>query len=121
MLASGGADAVASGAAGVEVIAGGVCGCVELASGVADSGSVSCEGGGGGVRVVVAHDAASRLVARTAALRQNRVVGLERLTCFIKGYPMFWIFLELALGLALFVFLVWWTLPKKDKDDRPES
>jgi len=34
---------------------------------------------------------------------------------------MFWIFLELALGLALFVFLVWWTLPKKDKDDRPQG
>lgn len=35
---------------------------------------------------------------------------------------MFWIFLELALGLALFVFLVWWTLPKKnDEDDRPGS
>ena len=35
---------------------------------------------------------------------------------------MFWIFLELALGLALFVFLVWWTLPKKkNNDDRPET
>lgn len=30
---------------------------------------------------------------------------------------MFWIFLEITLGLALFVFLVWWTLPKKDKND----
>lgn len=71
--------------------------------------------------MVVAHDVTSRLVARTTVLRQNRVVGLKRLTGFIKGYPMFWIFLELALGLALFVLLVWWTLPKKDKDDRPES
>ena len=35
---------------------------------------------------------------------------------------MFWIFLELALGLALFVFLVWWTLPKKNRDDEgPEG
>jgi hypothetical protein len=33
---------------------------------------------------------------------------------------MFWVFLELALGLALFIFLIWWTLPKKDKDgDQP--
>ncbi len=30
---------------------------------------------------------------------------------------MFWIFLEIALALALFVFLVWWTLPKKKRDD----
>jgi len=39
----------------------------------------------------------------------------------MKGYPMFWIFVELAIGLALFLFLVWWTLPKKEKDDRPED
>jgi hypothetical protein len=34
---------------------------------------------------------------------------------------MFWIALELTLGLALFVFLVWWTLPKKNKDDRNDD
>jgi len=28
---------------------------------------------------------------------------------------MIWLFIEMALGFALFVFLVWWTLPKKDK------
>jgi len=28
---------------------------------------------------------------------------------------MIWLALEMILGLALFIFLVWWTLPKKDK------
>ena len=108
---------------GLEVIGGGVGDWGALASGTVASGGVSRDGDGdGGVGCdVVAHDAIKRLVATTTPLRQNRVVGLKPLTRFIKGYPMFWIFLELALGLALFVLLVWWTLPKKDEDDRPES
>ncbi len=28
---------------------------------------------------------------------------------------MIWMAIEIALGLALFLFIVWWTLPKKDK------
>ena len=39
----------------------------------------------------------------------------------LRGYPMFWIFFEIALGLALFVFFVWWTLPKKDKSDSSDE
>jgi hypothetical protein len=35
----------------------------------------------------------------------------------MKDYPMFWVLLEIALGLGLFVFIIWWTLPKKDKDE----
>lgn len=37
----------------------------------------------------------------------------------MRDYPMFWVLLEIGLGLGLFVFIVWWTLPKKDqrKDD----
>ena len=120
-LASGGAEVIDSGAAEVELTGGGVDDCGTLASGTVVPGDVSREGEAGVGCVVVAHDAISRLIARTAALRQNLAVGLNRLVGFIKGYPMFWIFLELALGLALFVLLVWWTLPKKDKDDRPES
>ena len=126
MPASGGAGAVTSGAvtsgaAGAELSGGDVDACGTLASGTVGPAGVSWAGGADVGCVVVAHDAISRLVATTPVLRQNRVVGLKRLSGFIKGYPMFWIFFELALGLALFVLLVWWTLPKKDKDDRPES
>ncbi len=34
---------------------------------------------------------------------------------------MAWMALEIALGLALFIGIVWWTLPKKEKrsDDPP--
>jgi hypothetical protein len=32
-------------------------------------------------------------------------------------YPMFWVLLEVFLGLGLFIFIVWWTLPRKDRDD----
>jgi hypothetical protein len=39
----------------------------------------------------------------------------------MKGYPMLWVFLEIALGLALFVFIVWWTLPSKDKNNPPND
>jgi len=31
---------------------------------------------------------------------------------------MFWMALEIALGLALFIGIVWWTLPKKQKDSK---
>jgi hypothetical protein len=62
------------------------------------------------------------LVAKTATLRQTLALVSIRRNFATKGYPMFWIFLELALGLALFVFLVWWTLPKKNRDDEgPEG
>jgi hypothetical protein len=33
---------------------------------------------------------------------------------------MVWLALEIALGLALFVFIVWWTLPRR-KQERPEE
>ena len=97
-----------------------VTGCDPVSSEVTGSGDGST-GAGGGVRVVVAHDVITRVVARTTMLRHTLALGTKRHTCCIKGYPMLWIFLELALGLALFVFLVWWTLPKKDKDDRPDG
>jgi hypothetical protein len=34
---------------------------------------------------------------------------------------MWWLALEIALGLALFILLVWWTLPRKRRsaDDTP--
>ena len=35
----------------------------------------------------------------------------------MKDYPLFWVLLEMALGLALFVFIIWWTLPKKEKEE----
>jgi hypothetical protein len=31
---------------------------------------------------------------------------------------MFWLMLEVALGLALFVFIIWWTLPRKKPERR---
>jgi hypothetical protein len=32
---------------------------------------------------------------------------------------MFWVLLEIALGLALFIFIIWWTLPRKsDRDEK---
>ena len=65
----------------------------------------------------VAQEAMIALVANMAAVRQTLVVVSKRRTFVIKGYPMLWIFLEIALGLALFVFLVWWTLPKKNRED----
>jgi hypothetical protein len=33
---------------------------------------------------------------------------------------MVWLMLEIALGLALFIFIVWWTLPRA-KQKRPEE
>jgi hypothetical protein len=38
----------------------------------------------------------------------------------MRDYPMFWVLLEIGLGLALFVFIIWWTLPKKDRPDRKD-
>ena len=39
----------------------------------------------------------------------------------MRDYPMFWVLLEVGLGLALFVFIIWWTLPKKtDRDDKKD-
>ncbi len=34
---------------------------------------------------------------------------------------MFWVLLEVGLGLALFIFIIWWTLPKKDDRDKRED
>jgi hypothetical protein len=39
----------------------------------------------------------------------------------MRDYPMFWVFLEIALGLGLFIFIVWWTLPKKEDRDKQEK
>ncbi len=33
---------------------------------------------------------------------------------------MSWLILEAALALGLLIFIVWYTLPKKKKDDRDE-
>jgi len=66
-----------------------------------------------------AHDAKAVTVVTTTTVRQTLV-----LLCndrILRGHPMFWIFLEITLGLALFVFLVWWTLPKKDKGDSADN
>jgi hypothetical protein len=83
----------------------------------ADCGGFSVGGGGVG-RLDVAHEAMTALLAKMAALRQTlTLISKRRILTLIKTYPMFWIFLELALGLALFVFLVWWTLPRKNRDD----
>ncbi len=35
----------------------------------------------------------------------------------MKDYPMFWVFLEIALGLGLFILIIWWTLPRKEADE----
>ena len=38
-------------------------------------------------------------------------------------FPMLWLAFEIVLGVALFVFIVWWTLPrrrKQDGDDPPK-
>ena len=32
---------------------------------------------------------------------------------------MAWVFLEIAIALAIAVFIVWWTLPRKRKADAP--
>jgi hypothetical protein len=37
-------------------------------------------------------------------------------------FPMLWLAIEIVLGIVLFVFIVWWTLPrrrKQDSDDPP--
>lgn len=34
---------------------------------------------------------------------------------------MFWVLLEVGLGLGLFVFIIWWTLPKKDGHDKRDE
>jgi len=30
---------------------------------------------------------------------------------------MLWAIFEILLGLGLFIFIIWWTLPKKNKKD----
>ena len=38
-------------------------------------------------------------------------------------FPMLWLALEIVLGVVIFVFIVWWTLPrrrKQDGDDPPK-
>ena len=83
---------------------------------------VLCCGVSAGVGLVgTAQDVSATVVAKTTTVRHTFAFVSKWLAAITKGYPMFWIFLELALGLALFVFLVWWTLPKKDKDDRPDN
>jgi hypothetical protein len=69
----------------------------------------------------VAQEAIMAQVARTSAVRQTFAFASIRPAATMDDHPLFWIFLELALGLALFVFLVWWTLPKKDKGDDGED
>ena len=46
----------------------------------------------------------------------NRHTGhaLERHFRYLPR-EMIWLAIEILAGLALFVFIVWWTLPKKDK------
>lgn len=39
----------------------------------------------------------------------------------MRDYPLFWVFLEIALGLGLFLFIVWWTLPKKQRNDEKDK
>ena len=40
----------------------------------------------------------------------------------MRDYPMFWVLLEIGLGLALFVFIIWWTLPKsRGPDDKKDQ
>jgi hypothetical protein len=34
---------------------------------------------------------------------------------------MFWLMLEAALALALLIFIVWWTLPRKAADETTET
>jgi hypothetical protein len=34
---------------------------------------------------------------------------------------MAWVFFEIALALAIVVVIVWWTMPKKPKDDRRDE
>tara|TARA_B100000945_G_C20197794_1_gene509979 strand:+ start:525 stop:650 length:126 start_codon:yes stop_codon:yes gene_type:complete len=31
----------------------------------------------------------------------------------MEDYPLFWIFLEIFLGLGMFLLIIFWTLPKK--------
>jgi len=35
--------------------------------------------------------------------------------------PMLWLALEIVLGVVLFVFIVWWTLPRRRKPDNDDS
>jgi hypothetical protein len=89
-------------------------------SGVVPAGELLSGAAGGACRVGAAQDTSAAIVAKIATVRHTFDFTPMWLDAITKGYSMFWIFLELALGLALFVFLVWWTLPKKDKGDPPE-
>ena len=52
-------------------------------------------------------------------LAGKRVDGGEAAYFMVSG---FWIFLlEGALALGLLVFIVWWTLPKQNRNKRPED
>ena len=98
-------------------------GCAVVAGsvfGVVSAGALLSDVAGGACRVGAAQDTSAITVAKTATVRHTFDFTSMWLDAITKGYSMFWIFLELALGLALFVFLVWWTLPKKDKGDPPE-
>lgn len=95
-------------------------GSVAAGEGVCAGASLAGIEAGAGARWV-AHEAARVQVARTTTVRQTFAFASIRPAATMDDHPLFWIFLELALGLALFVFLVWWTLPKKDKGDDGED
>ena len=40
---------------------------------------------------------------------------LNSLFSFMEAKEMFWVVFEILLGLGLFLFIIWWTMPKKKK------
>jgi H+/Cl- antiporter ClcA len=71
---------------------------------------VGAGAGGGAVAQPPRIEAASAAVAPSA--RQDRCT----LPLFqYRPTVMWWLALEIALGLLLFILLVWWTLPRKSR------
>jgi hypothetical protein len=80
-----------------------------LSAGGSGQASGACGAGGGAFGTLL--QAASAHTSTASPLRTVRIRG-ER--------GMLWLALEIVLGLALFIGIVWWTLPRAPRD-RPKQ
>jgi hypothetical protein len=77
------------------------------------SGAATCGAGAGGG--ALAHAASRNAAARPLPIADN---GSARK---LEENEVGWVFLEIALALAIAVLIVWWTLPRKPRDRREDD
>jgi len=89
----------------------------------AGAGDGAGDGMGIGVGAGAGEPARSGTLEQAATHRSSAsgAARIARVRIVWRSRAMAWLALEIALGLALFIGIVWWTLPKKEKEsnDRP--